>query len=225
MKIQLTSRNLAPMVYHQENESHLFDLMVHGLIITNAEKTQTEITKITFSLMKGKQEIETRTVHDSQLKKEVKASYESLSNVTMPEVIGLKFSRKLPKNINLRSSLKINQGESVITTQQYFYLRNTVVPTKMEIKVDYLSGQETKQVKKAFQLKPAACKNRYIFPLKGKAICLSGPGGGGSGHRGYGSQEFAYDFISLNKECEMIKGDGKTNDKFHAFGDLVYAPA
>ena len=224
MKIQLASKNLIPMISKTGNGQIVFDLMLHGLLITNTGKHEKTIKKISLSLIKGKQEIETRIIHDTQLKKEVKALRKNLlSNI--PEFIGIKFSKKLPKSLNLVNTLKIKNTESIITAHEYFHLRNTIIPTKIEIKVLFQEGNKKKEEKQYFQLRTHICKNKYIFPLKGKIVCLAGPGCGDGHHRSVTSQEFAYDFISLNKECDMTIGNGNSNSKFHAFDNFVIAPA
>lgn len=223
MKIKLLSKSLIPFVY-SSSAGNEFELMIHGLELYNDEDSTVELKEVSLSLCVKSDVVQTTYVSGKRLKNELNENGLFFKRAfTFPEQLSNLFGKSVRKKMDLCTSQKVESKKSAVILNKYFHVKN-VCPSALDIEAKYLVLGVEYICKKRFSLKEYKLQNSYGLPLSGDVWALSGPTSGNGHHRSLATQEFGYDFLSLNSKGKTHKGKGLKNTDYHCFKKEILSP-
>lgn len=194
-------------------------LVIHNIAIINDGAGPVTLTAVTIDLTSGERVIDSRVLGEPELRAAA-AGGAQIQQAGLLEPLAFQFggAHLLPEGATLSADLTLEPGEALLIASQIFAYRG------QRDEVSVRAAGEGGQGEGRLEIRTGVTQTAFTFPLRGR--WYNGAGASfHTHHRWTPIEEFAYDFVRLNRDQRTHRGNGARFSDYLAYGEPIYAAA
>jgi len=203
------------------NPVEVYTAVLQNIAIVNISSDSLTVDKLTIFAMKDSLVIQKIFIGRKKLNNSAQR-INSFQEKDKLDLLEYKLQRNLYlKGIQFSPTTTLQKNNSIVISATPFLF--SVLPDKIIVTAHFFNneGKET-TVSKEIKLMEYKSPNQYDFPLKGSWSAFGAPTLN-SHHRWVSIQEFAYDFLKMDKKGNTHKKNGSKFEHYYAYGEPIYS--
>jgi hypothetical protein len=199
----------------------VYTAVLQNLAIVNISSDSLRIDKITMTVIKDSLIVQKIFIDNKKLNTSAQR-INSFQEKDKLDLLEYKLQRSLYlKGVKFSPTTKLKKNHSIIISATPFLFN--VLPDEIIVTAHFFNN-EGKEATLSNEIKLMEYKspNQYDFPLKGSWSAFGAPTLN-SHHRWVSIQEFAYDFVKMDKTGNTHKKKGDKFKHYYAYGEPIYS--